>query len=141
MKRLLVALLFIVFSGGKAFAGGSVMFQDIDKILRQKAPLAEYLHSSLEFEGAPLAEVRFGPQFTHLSAGRMGPYTLYAKLKGKSGKATLEVTICTTPTFLDTKGNKAADMFTAASVTEQFTGIIIQDAAEAKHHVSCPSEY
>lgn len=141
MRRFLLILLSMILSTGNALAGGTVEFEVVENILQQKPNIAKYITSSLEFEGAPLAEVRFGPHFKHLSGGRMGPYTLWAKPKGEPGKSTLEVTICTAPTFLDKKGRKAADEFEAVSVSERFTGIIIQDANETNHKATCPSEY
>ena len=143
MRQSLLSLLILfsmILSTGNALAGGTVEFEEVEKILKQKPDIARFITSSLEFEGAPLAEVKFGSHFTHLSGGRMGPYSLWAKPKGKPGKSTLEVTICTAPTFLDKKGKKATDEFEAVSVSERLTGIIIQDANETKHQVTCPIE-
>lgn len=140
MRQPLLILLSMILSTGNALAGGTVEFEEVEKILQQKPDIAKFITSSLEFEGAPLAEVRFGSHYTHLSGGRMGPYMLWAKPKGKPGNSTLEITICIAPTFLDKKGKKSADEFEAVSVSEQFTGIIIQDANETKHQVTCPTE-
>jgi len=140
MKKFLpIAALVVLLPAAVAYAGGSVDLEQVTDILKQRPELSRYLLATLEFEDAPNANIRLGPQFKHLSGGRMGPYRLMAKPKGQKGKATIEVTVCTDPSLLDAKGKPTDDELEAVSVKEKLLSVIIRDVRDKGNELNCPT--
>src|SRR5882724_12623804 len=84
-----------------SIAGGTVGLGEIDPLLRQKPALRDFLTTSLDLNDTVMAAIRFGPQFEHLSGGRMGPYMVEARPKGSKGGSSVELVLCTEARFVD----------------------------------------
>ncbi len=114
-----------------AFAGGSVDFDNVDRLLRQQPAVYQWLASSLVFPGTAYAEVRFGSHFDHLAGGRMGPYSFLSRPKSGTADGDIRVVVCTVATFVDADGKPLPDdkMFAASRVDETLTTVQVQGAS------------
>lgn len=121
-----------------AFAGGSVDFENVDRLLRQHPAVYQWLASSLVFPDTVYAEVRFGSHFDHLGGGRMGPYSFLARPKSGTADNDIRVVVCTVATFVDADGKPLPEdkMFAASRVDETLTKVQVQ---EASLHVPPPT--
>jgi hypothetical protein len=140
MRRILFALV-IALVPLTCAAGGSVEFDQIDRLLRQSPQVRVALLRSLSFPDSAYAEIRLGSHFRHLSAYRLGPYTFEAHVKGSAtDRGAVMVTLCTTHEFLDGAGKPLPDgsdlEFDATRVRERVTGVILREAGDAA--ATCP---
>jgi len=121
-------------------AGGTVEFDQIDRLLQQKPEIRAALVGSLVMPNSAYAQVRLGSHFDHLGAYRLGPYEFQAFPKGQTGVPVL-VTLCTSYLFLDRSG-KVLPMgsdreFSATQVRELLNAVVLRDAG-ASSEASCP---
>jgi hypothetical protein len=124
---LILAFLFIPIS--LANAGGSFIIDDIKPILAQSPEVQKYLFATLELTKSGNAN-RIGNNVNpRLGGTRLGPYCIYARVKGAMGKNTLEVCINTAYHFLD-KAGKPCELEQAYSVEEEFVSAEIRPAKE-----------
>jgi len=140
MQRILLALAFALIPL-TCIAGGSVEFEQIDRLLQQTPQIRLTLRQSLDLPSSAYAEIRLGPHFKHLSAYRLGPYTFQAHAKGSASSNAIFVTLCTTYQFLDNSGKvlpRDSDAeFDAAQVQERVTGVVLRESA-GDTAASCP---
>lgn len=132
--RLIILATFMVLSCVNTLAGAPIGFKTAAKILGQDSSVAAFVRDTLDVRADGLA-VRVGPQFEHLSGSRIGPYSFEAKTKG-SEAFTLEITVCTTVTWLSNDGTEARDMFSAWSFAETFESLVIRKAG-ARGYAAC----
>jgi len=121
-------------------AGGSVEFDQIDRLLQQKPEIREVLLRSLVMPSSAFAQVRLGPHFKHLGGHRLGPYTFQASPKGKTGAPVL-VTLCTSALLLDSSDRVlptgSGQEFAATHVRELLNAVVLRDAGVSSA-AACP---
>lgn len=121
-------------------AGGTVDFDRVDDLLRQKPEVRSVLLGSLAMPEDSYAQVRLGPHFTNLGGSRVGPYTFQALPKDKTGVPVL-VTLCTSVLFLDDPGNVlpagSGQEFTATRVRELLDAVVLRDVGVGSA-AACP---
>ena len=133
-----IILLASVVMPSTCLAGGTIGLGDIDPLLRQKPAVRAFLTSSLDLDNTVMAAVRFGPQFEHLSGGRMGPYMIEARPKGGKGATPLEVVLCTDSRFLDEAGRVVESEEKAVRVEERLTAVMLREIGSRPSVPSCP---
>ena len=101
-----------------ARAGGTVGFEEVESILKQKPEVFATLKAEYSLPDSAFAEVRLGPHFKHLSGARTGPYTFLAQKRGQKGTAKTQVLVCTDVQFISSAGRPLA-----WPTREQATGI------------------
>jgi hypothetical protein len=136
LTRFLFALL-LLFAAAPSVAGGSLSFQEVERIL-EADPVGQWLLANLEFVRTA-AGVRLGNHWEHLSGARQGPYTVDAITR--DGSKPVFVTIETNITYYAgekelwsgeaTHGSIPNEKFTeivkkADSKTETFRGVHIK---------------
>ena len=137
--RLSLALL-VFAATGLCHAGGSVAFEDVERLISSQPATHKWLSSTLVLPETADAEIRFGNHFTHLGGARMGPYTFRAKIKGAVAPAEVDVTVCTTAEFYDQSGNKVSKSIEkkATRVEEKLAAILVRDAQDKEPAPDCP---
>jgi Ran GTPase-activating protein (RanGAP) involved in mRNA processing and transport len=140
IKGASVVALTCLVAPARCIAGGTVGLSEIDTLLRQKPALRDFLKSSLDLNDTVMAAIRFGPQFEHLSGGRIGPYMIEARPKGSIGGRTLEVVLCTDARFLDDTGTVVEVETTATYVQENLTAVMIREIASMPAIPTCPDK-
>ena len=133
MRRILLALASALIPL-TCMAGGTLDFEQVDRLLEQTPQIRLALLRSFELPNSAFAEVRLGPNFKHLSAYRLGPYTFQVHAKGSNGgSAAVFVTLCTTFQFLDSSGKVLPQdsdaQFDATGVDERVTGVILRESS------------
>jgi hypothetical protein len=120
------------------YAGGTIDLHELDSLLSEQPDATKALRSSLEFPATAWAEVRLGSHFKVLSGARMGPYSFKARVR--SSNREVEVVLCTTGRFLDSKGEKLPDsqMFEAARLEEHLVTLLLRDVSTTRGAPSCP---
>jgi len=140
MKRLGIVTLAWLFAPFLTFAGGTVGLGEIDPLLRQKPALRDFLTSSLDLNDTVMAAIRFGPQFEHLSGGRMGPYMIEARPKGSKGANSIEVVLCTDARFIDETGRVVESDMKATRVEEKLTAVMLREVGTLPAVPTCPEK-
>jgi len=121
-------------------AGGSVDFEDVDRLIRAQPATYQWMSSTLQFPDAADAEIRFGKHFTHLGGARMGPYMFRAKVKGVAASAEVDVTVCTSAEFQDKSGKTVSKAIekNATQLKEKLVTILVRDASDTQAAPDCP---
>lgn len=123
-------------------AGGSLGLSGLTPLLKQKPALTSFLSQSFELSDSVFAEVRLGPDFAHLSAYRLGPYSIRANPKGSKDISPVLITLCTQYQFLGANGKvlsqETDEMFQATQVKEELTAVLIQDISAEDKRPVCP---
>ncbi len=138
MKIAWVITLASVLAPSPSVAGGTLRLGEIDQLLGQKPALRDFLTSSFDLSDTVMAAIRFGPQFEHLSGGRMGPYMIEARPKGSKGGRPVELVLCTDARFLDEAGNVAANEMKATRVEEKLTVVMFREIGAVPAVPTCP---
>ncbi|MEM7012385.1 MAG: hypothetical protein AAF585_12980 [Verrucomicrobiota bacterium] len=123
--RSLTLLLLILTLPARMIAGGSVTWDDANRILGQNSQLQKFVNSTLDIPEQGSA-TRLGKHFENLGGARVGPYVFDVKPKGADGGAQLQLTIETEMTFVDAVGeplNEDDDFRLAEDVRERFLGV------------------
>lgn len=138
IRPLFAILLFVTV--GLCQAGGSVSFEDVERLLRSQPATYKWLSSTLELPDTADAEIRFGNHFKHLGGARMGPYTFRAKQKGVTSAVEIDVTVCAEAEFYDQSGKKITKAIEqkAVRVEEKLTAILVRDARDDGAAPACP---
>lgn len=121
-----------------SIAGGTVGLDDIEPLLRQKPALREFVRSAFDLDATVMAAIRFGPQFEHLSGGRMGPYMVEARPRGSLGRPPIELVLCTEARFLDEHGRVVQSEMTAHRVEETLTAVMLREIGSRPAIPACP---
>ncbi|MEA5098161.1 MAG: hypothetical protein VB032_06475 [Burkholderiaceae bacterium] len=123
-------------------AGGSVAFEDVERLMRAQPATHQWLVSTLELPETADAAIRFGHHFRHLGGARIGPYTFRAKVKGTIPPVELEVTVCTGADFYDQAGQRVSTALekTAVRVQEKLTAVLVRDVREDGAATVCPTD-
>jgi hypothetical protein len=140
MKRACIVIFTWLSAPTFSIAGGTVGLADIDPLLRQKPALREFLASSLDLNDTVMAAIRFGPQFEHLSGGRMGPYMIEAWPKGSKGGSAIELVLCTDARFVDEAGKVVESDIKAARVEEKLTAVMLREIGSLPAVPTCPEK-
>lgn len=117
-------------------AGGTLRTVELHSLMRQM-PEAWVLSRSLRLSSMAYAEIRLGHHFVHLSAGRIGPYTIKATSR-RTGKP-LVLVLCTKVRFLDRGGRELSDddMQQATEYRETLTGVMLRQPEDIQLAVKC----
>jgi hypothetical protein len=140
MRGACIFTLVWVLAPSLSIAGGTVGLGDIDPLLRQKPAVRDFLISSLDLNDTVMAAIRFGPQFEHLSGGRMGPYMIEARPKGSKGGSPVELVLCTDARFVDETGKVVESQMKATRVEEKLTAVMLREVGTLPAIPTCPEK-
>ena len=108
-------------------ADGSVDWSDVEPLLSDHPAVRALLVSSLEISPTGMA-ARIAHQQPHLGGARIGPYRFHVHRKS-TPREPLQLTICTVPTFFDTRGIPTT-WEVAASFKERLAFVALTDGGE-----------
>lgn len=123
VSRSLMVLAFMACTG-IAEADGSIGFEEVDAVLRQRPELRTYLVDTLCISNSGLAS-RVAGEYP-MGGSRLGPYELDAKPKGQAGPYVFRLIVNTSQTFFD-KNGKEADVTEAVRVKEILSSIELSE--------------
>lgn len=120
------------------YAGGTIDLHELDFLFSEQPEATRAMRSALEFPAVAWAEVRLGSHFKALGGARMGPYSFKARVR--SSNSEVEVVLCTSGRFLNSKGEELPEsqMFEAVRLEEHLVTLLLRDVSTTQGRPSCP---